>query len=189
MAVIHRLFYGAIGLVMAGGLALAPAASAYAANTDMWAGEQITVTFTLPSLTNLSWTPTVGEPGVTVSEIANVGPGFTSGLATISNVDLIQATTNTFVTTFTVPAPEYGIMYPNVYFSLALPIDNNPANGDASGGNSTTNYTYVLPPPPSGQLPEVPVAAALPFIGLLAYGGVRAKQWLGGGTTPPQGTL
>lgn len=171
-----RILYSALGLAMAGGLAVAPAASVYAATTDIWRGEQITVTFQLPPSTNLTWTPTVGESGVTVSEIANLGGGLTQGLATLSNVHLIQATTNTFMATFTVPAPEFGVLYSNVYFSLDLPIDNNPANGLASGGNSTANYAYVTPPPPSGQMPEVPVAAALPFIALIAYGGFRVRH-------------
>jgi hypothetical protein len=172
---IQPIVYGALGLAIAGGLALAPDASVYAANTDIWAGEQITVTFQLPASTNLNWTPTVGESGVTVSEIANLGQGFTTGLGTISNVDLIKATTNTFEVTFTVPAPQYGILYSDVYFSLNLPIDNNPAKGLATGGNSTTDYSYVAGPP-VGQLPEVPVAAALPGIAVVGYGVFRILQ-------------
>ncbi len=164
-----RLFFGAIGLVMAGGLALVPAVSAYAATTNIWSGEQITVTFKLPPLTNLNSIPTTG----TISEIANIGGGNTNLLAVINNVHLISATTNTFVATFTVPAPKYGIMWSDVYFSLAVLVNNT----SAFGGNSPADYTYVSPPPPSGQVPEVPFAAALPFISLLAYGGVRTKQW------------
>jgi hypothetical protein len=104
---------------------------------------------------------------VTVSEIANLNPGFTQGLGTISNVDLIGATTNTFAATFTVPSPEFGTFHPAVYFSLNLPIDNNPREGFAAGANSTTDYSYVATPP-SGQLSEVPVAAALPCIARVA---------------------
>jgi hypothetical protein len=179
----HRLLYGALGMVMAGGLVLAPAMSAYAAYSDIWTGEQITVTFKLPPSTNLNWTPQAGEPGVIVSEIHNMGQGLTSGLATISNVDLISATPNTFRVRFTVPAPEYGVMWSDVYFSLSLPIPGTTAL--AFGGNSTTDYTYVSPPP-AGQLPEVPVASALPVIGLLAYGGMWAKQRYGQRTMPPR---
>ena len=169
----HRLLYGALGMVIAGGLVLTPTMTAYAADSDIWAGEQITVTFKLPPSTNLNWTPQAGEPGVIVSEIHNMGQGFTSGLATISHVDLVSATTNTFQVTFNVPAPEYGIMWSDVYFSLSLPIPGTATL--ASGGNSTTDYTYVSPPP-VGQMPEVPVASALPVIGLLAYGSIWAKQ-------------
>ncbi len=183
----HRVLYGALGLAMAGGLALAPATSVFAATTDMWSGEQITVTFRLPPNTNLNWTPTPGESGVNVEETANMGGGNTNALASISNVDLIQATTNTFVVTFDVPAPEFGIMWGSVFFTLSLPIDNNPANNYAFGGNSAATYAYVSPPPPTGQTPEVPLAAGLPFIGLLAYGGVRAREMLNRRTTPPRG--
>lgn len=186
----HRVLYGTLGLAMAAGLALAPAASVFAATTNMWSGEQITVTFQLPPNTNLNWTPTLGESGANVEEIANMGGGNTNALASISNVDLIRATTNTFVATFDVPAPEYGIMWSSVFFTLALPIDNNPANNYAFGGNSTTTYTYVSPPPPpppTGQVPEVPIAAALPFIGLVAYGGIRAREMLNRRTIPSRG--
>ena len=57
----HLVLYGALGLVMAVGWALAPAASVFAANTDIWSGEQITLTFQLPPNTNLNWTLKTGE--------------------------------------------------------------------------------------------------------------------------------
>lgn len=154
---------------------MAPSASASAADLQIWSGDQITVTFRLPSSTNLLWTPNLGNSGAVVSEIANVGGGYQNGLATIRSVDLIQASTNTFVATFTVPAPEFGILWTNVYFTLSLPIDNQVTSGYASGGTSTTTYTYVTPPP-LGQMPEVPYAAALPLVGLLSYGFVRWRK-------------
>ena len=179
--------YGALGLFMLGMLVLAPAASVLAATTNIWSGETITVTFQLPNLTNLTWTPIPGEPGVQVSEIANLGPGFTNGLATISNVDLIEATTNTFVVTLTVPPPQFGILYGDVYFSLDLPIDNTPAKGLASGGNSQLDYSYVSPPVvPPGQVPEVPAAAALPLVPLLTYGTIRAWKRFSQRTAAPR---
>ncbi|PSR22775.1 MAG: hypothetical protein C7B45_05435 [Sulfobacillus acidophilus] len=169
------LLRGALGLVAAGGVALALPLSAYAATTDIYAGEEITVTFQLPPSTNLNWTPTVGESGVEVEEIANIGSGQTNALATIDNVDLVSATTNTFQVTFTVPAPEYGVLWSDVYFELLLPISNNAANGYATGGDSATQYTYVNVPP-VGQTPEVPWATIIPSIGLAAYGGMWLKR-------------
>jgi hypothetical protein len=148
---------------------------ASAANFNIWAGDQITVTFTLPPLTNLLWTPALGNSGATVSEIANIGEGFTTNLGTIP-VDLVKSSTNTFVARFTVPEPQYGTLYADVTFNLNLPIKNNPANGFASGGSSSDTYTYVTPPP-VGQTPEVPYAAALPVIGLLlSYGVIRWRK-------------
>lgn len=166
---------GMVAVAMIIAAVMTPSLQAYAAVSGIWAGEQITVTFTLPPLTNLNWTPALGNTGAQVEEIANIGHGMTNGLATISSVDLIQASTNTFVATFTVPAPEYGTLWSDVSFALNLPNQNDPSLGYVSGGDSTGTYNYITPPP-VGQLPEVPYAAAFPVIGLLTYGVVRWRR-------------
>lgn len=176
----HRWLHWVVGVAIGGGLIFAPVMSAEAATTGIWAGEQLTQTFTLPPLTNLNSAPTPGEAGVTVTFIANCGVFGSSGIATVP-ATLVSATTNTFKVQVDVPSPEFGIMWTNICLSLALPS----GGVTVSGGETSPLYHYVSEPP-VGQLPEVPAAAALPFAGLIVYGGLAARRRAKGAAGSPK---
>jgi hypothetical protein len=160
---------------LAGGLALVPA-SVYAANTNIWAGESLTLTFQLAPYTHLNFVPATGDY-VTVTGFSSetVPGGITVPIVvgSVTDADLIEATTNTFTVQFTVPAPILGTMWSNVYFRLLIPH----GGVDLQIGDTAPDYNYVTPP--VGQVPEVPSAAALPLVGMAAVGvWARTRGWV-----------